>query len=77
MGGPITDTAGHCYGTLWRHVGHITMHTKKIDYEYLVVNGERSHLHGHGHNVNCTVDEAGFKFLIEVGKLFRSARERK
>ena len=74
MGGPVTDTAGRHYRTPWRHMGHITMY---INYEYLVVNGERSHLHGHGHNVNSTVDEAGFKFLIEVGKLFRSARERK
>ena len=43
--------------------------------EYLVVYGEGGHLHGHGHDVNSTVDEAGFKFLIEVRKLLRSARE--
>lgn len=39
--------------------------------QYLVVDGEGGHLHGHRHDVHSAVDQAGLKLLVKVHKLLR------
>lgn len=43
-----------------------------ITEQYLIVNGECSHLHGHRHDVHSAVDEAGLKLFIQIHKLLLS-----
>lgn len=45
--------------------------------QYLIINGECSHLHGHGHDVHSAVDEAWFKLFIQIHKLLLSVGKTK